>query len=86
MPERVFAVLPVERKPIAVDFGSLALVNMLAKEVRRTAEDGALTFTVSEMLPDLGEMWLPDHAGRRYASEFRLVAVDGRAGDSPRAP
>jgi hypothetical protein len=76
MPERVFAVLPVERKPIGVDFRSLALVNMLAKEVRRTAEQGALTFTVSEMLPDLGEMWLPDRAGRKYASEFRLVAVD----------
>jgi hypothetical protein len=87
MPERVFAVLPVERKPIAVDFGSLALVNILAKEVRRTAEAGAPAFeagtpafSVSEMLPDLGAMWLPDHAGRRYASEFRLVAVDESAG------
>jgi hypothetical protein len=79
MPERVFAVLPVERKPMAVDFGSLALVNILAKEVRRTAEAGAPTFSVSEMLPDLGEMWLPDRAGRTYASEFRLVAVDGTA-------
>jgi hypothetical protein len=78
LPERVFAVLPVERKPIGVDFGSLALVNMLAKEVRRTAEAGAPTFTVSEMLPDLDRMWLPDRDGRRYASEFRLVAVDGR--------
>jgi hypothetical protein len=78
LPERVFAVLPVERKPIAVDFGSLALVNMLAKEVRRTAESGAPTFSVSEMLPDLGQMWLLDRAGRKYASEFRLVAVDGR--------
>jgi hypothetical protein len=79
MPERIFAVLPVERKPIAVDFSSLALVNMLAKDVRRTAEQGALTFTVSEMLPDLGELWLPDRAGRKYASEFRLVAVDSTA-------
>ena len=76
LPERVFAVLPVERKPIGTDFTSLALVNILAKEVRRTAEAGALSFTVSEMLPDLGEMWLPDRAGRRFASEFRLVAVD----------
>ena len=78
LPERVFAVLPVERKPIAVDFGSLALVNILAKDIRRTAEAGAPTFTVSEMLPDLGQLWLPDRDGRKYASEFRLVAVDGK--------
>jgi hypothetical protein len=79
LPERIFAVLPIERKPIAVDFASLALVNILAKEVRRTAEAGALTFSATEMLPDLGEMWLADRAGQRYASEFRLVAVDGSA-------
>jgi hypothetical protein len=78
LPERVFAVLPVERKPIGVDFASLPLVNMLAKEVRRTAEAGAPSFTVSEMLPDVGQLWLPDRGSRRYASEFRLVAVDGQ--------
>lgn len=75
LPERVFAVLPVERKPVGVDFTSLALVNILGKEIRRTAEAGASAFSVSEMLPDLPQMWLPDRAGRRYASEFRLVAV-----------
>jgi hypothetical protein len=79
LPERVFAVLPVERKPIAVAFTSLALVNILAKEVRRTAEAGAPAFSVSEMLPDLDQMWLPDQADRRYASEFRLVTVDESA-------
>lgn len=75
LPERVFAVLPVERKPVGVDFTSLALVNILGKEIRRTAEAGAPAFSVSEMLPDLGQMWLPDRAGRRYACEFRMVAV-----------
>jgi hypothetical protein len=79
LPERVFCVLPVERKPIGVDFTSLALVNIAAKEIRRTAEAGAPTFTVSEMLPDLDGLWLPDRAGRRYTSEFRLVAVDESA-------
>ena len=78
LPERVFAVLPVERKPIGVDFTSLPLVNILAKEVRRTAEAGEQSFSVTEMLPDLGEMWLPDQAGQRYASEFRLVAFDAQ--------
>jgi hypothetical protein len=79
LPERVFTVLPVERKPIAVDFTSLALVNILAKEVRRTVETDAAAFTVSEMLPDLGELWLPDRAGRRYTAELRCVAVDESA-------
>jgi hypothetical protein len=79
LPERAFVVLPVERKPIAVDFASLTLVNILAKEVRRTAEAGALTFSLTEMLPDLAQLWLPDRAGQRYASEFRLVAFDGAA-------
>jgi hypothetical protein len=79
LPERVFAALPVERKPVGVDFTSLALVNILGKEIRRTAEAGAPTFSVSEMLPDLAEMWLPDRAGQRYASEFRLVAFDEAA-------
>jgi hypothetical protein len=60
-------------------------VNILAKEIRRTAEAGASTFTVSEMLPGLGELWLPDAAGQRYTSEFRLVAVDARANASPAA-
>ena len=74
LPERVFAVLPVERKPIGVDFTSLALVNILGKEIRRTVQAGAPSFSVSEMLPDLTQLWLADRAGQRYACEFRLVA------------
>jgi cytochrome P450 len=31
--------------------------------LRRTAEAGALAFSVSEMLPDLDELWLPDRPG-----------------------
>ena len=81
LPERVFAVLPVERKPIGVDFTSIPLVNILAKEIRRTAEAGEPSFSVSEMLPDLGELWLPDAGDQRYASEFRLVAFDKAAAE-----
>jgi hypothetical protein len=79
LPERIFAVLPVERKPIGVDFASLPLVNILAKEIRRTAEAGEPTFAATEMLPDLRDLWLPDRAGQRYAAEFRLVAFDESA-------
>lgn len=31
--------------------------------------------SVTEMLPNLNQMWLPDTEDRRYTSEFRLVAV-----------
>ena len=30
------------------------------------------------MLPGPEELWLGDDAGRRYTSEFRIVAVDPR--------
>jgi hypothetical protein len=80
LPERVFAVLPAERKPLAADFTSLPLVNILAKEIRRTTTETTVPdFTLTEMLPDLPQMWLPDNAGQTYACEFRLVAVDGHA-------
>jgi hypothetical protein len=75
LPERAFYAVPVEEKPSFVDFTSLPLVNLLAKAIRRTTEvEGALTLT--EMLPDLSQLWLPDHDGARYTSEFRMCVVD----------
>lgn len=78
LPERGFVSVPVEDKPTAIDFGSLALVNLLTKLIRRTAEaDPDATVRITEMLPDLGQLWLPDADGERYSCEFRMVAVDG---------
>ncbi|MCH0570792.1 lantibiotic dehydratase [Streptomyces sp. MUM 136J] len=82
LPERGFYRVPVERKPMAVDFRSLALVNLLAKSVRRTAETGGGGFTLSEMLPDTDRLWLRDRAGERYTAELRIVAVNA----TPRRP
>jgi hypothetical protein len=79
IPERGFFRVPVERKPMAVDFRSLPMVNLLCKSVRRTAEAGSGTFTVTEMLPDLDELWLRDGGGGPYTAELRLVAVDQAA-------
>ena len=80
LPERAFVSVPVEDKPTALDFGSLALVNLLAKLIRRTAEaDPAGSVRITEMLPDLDQLWLPDADGERYSCEFRMVAVDGEA-------
>lgn len=75
LPERGFYRVPVERKPMAVDFRSLPMVNLLAKSVRRTAEQPGTTFTLTEMLPDIEALWLADSAGARYTAELRFVAV-----------
>lgn len=82
LPERVFYRVPTEGKPIAADFRSIVLVNLFAKLVRQTREAGFATYSVSEMLPDIGQLWLPDSAGRRYSSELRFVAVDGEHGQA----
>ncbi len=77
LPERVFYRVPVELKPTAADFRSLVLVNLFAKYIRQTRAAGHAEYTVTEMLPDLGQLWLADRAGRRYSSELRFVAYDG---------
>lgn len=77
LPERVFFRVPVEGKPKAASFRSIALVNILAKLVRQTMEAGFEEYDVSEMLPDVDQLWLSDSAGRRYSSELRFVALDG---------
>ncbi len=77
LPERVFYRVPVEQKPTAVDFSSIVLVNLFAKHIRQTQAAGHTQFTVTEMLPDLDQLWLTDREGRRYSSELRFVAYDG---------
>ncbi|HEX6287624.1 MAG TPA: lantibiotic dehydratase [Herpetosiphonaceae bacterium] len=78
LPRQVFVKASIERKPFYVDFDSPILVNILAKAVRRTMEQGGPTasITITEMLPTLSQLWLPDAEGRRYTSELRIVAVD----------
>jgi len=77
MPRLVFARTWRGTKPFLVDFDSLLSVEVLARAVRQTAAAAPEeVVTVSEMLPTPDQMWLADAAGRRYASELRLVAVD----------
>lgn len=78
LPRFAFAKLPVEVKPIYVDFDSLIYVEMLTKLIRRTlASDHAdEPITVTEMLPRPDELWLRDHEGHQYTSELRIVAHD----------
>jgi hypothetical protein len=83
LPERVFYRVPVELKPTAADFRSIVLVNLLARHIRQTRAAGHAEFTVTEMLPDLDQLWLTDRQGRRYSSELRIIAYDNTTQDHP---
>jgi hypothetical protein len=83
LPERVFYRVPVELKPAAADFRSIVLVNLLAKHIRQTRAAGHTQYTVTEMLPDLGQLWLTDHHGQHYSSELRFIAYDNTTEDHP---
>ena len=75
LPERAFASVPAEGKPIAVDFRSPPLVGVFAGMVQRAARHGG-GFTLTEMLPDTDQLWLRDAAGDRYTAELKFVAVN----------
>jgi len=85
IPRYVFVKSDLEEKPAYVDFTSPIYVNVLAKMVRRTIADERLpdkTITVVEMLPAHDGLWLADHEGNRYTSEFRFTWVDDRRLDN----
>jgi Lantibiotic dehydratase, N terminus len=83
LPERVFVKPDTELKPFYVDLTSPAYVNVLSKSLHtaRAEADGPAGLTVSEMLPAAEHAWVPDGAGRRYASELRLQVVDPEPAD-----
>jgi hypothetical protein len=56
---------------------------LLAKHIRQTQAAGLAEFTVTEMLPDLDQLWLTDREGRRYSSELRIIAYDNMTEDLP---
>ena len=78
MPRQVFCKVPVEMKPVYLDFNSATYVRLLAKLIRRSVEEDGegARVTVTEMLPGIEEVWLPDSEGNHYTSEFRFVALD----------
>jgi hypothetical protein len=79
LPRFIFVKAPIELKPCFIDLDSPVYVDMLAKLTRQTAEsDPRSTIRISEMLPGLEDIWFPDAEGNRYASELRMVLVDGK--------
>ncbi|MEU3522009.1 lantibiotic dehydratase [Streptomyces sp. NPDC006654] len=75
LPERVFYRVPQELKPMAGDFGSLALVDLMARTLRAVPEGPDAAVTLTEMHPGPDRLWLPDASGARYTSELRFVAT-----------
>ncbi len=84
LPRFVYVKSPIEVKPVYVDLASPLFVDILAKIVRRTKETagGDTPLGITEMLPRLDQLWLPDGAGQFYTSELRITAVD-QAGREP---
>lgn len=81
IPRQVFVKSNAEVKPVYVDFTSPIYINSLAKMVRRMNADEReqdKTITVVEMLPAHDDLWLADHEGNKYTSEFRFTWVDDR--------
>jgi hypothetical protein len=81
IPRHVFVMVPGEPKPVYVDFRAPALLDNLARLIRRAATDEAAEISVTEMLPAPGQLWLADSAGGHYAAELRFVAVDQQPQD-----
>ena len=85
IPRYVFVKSNAAERPVYIDLTSPIYVNVLAKMVRQTNADERLpdkTITVVEMLPAHDDLWLTDHEGNRYTSEFRFTWVDDRRLDN----
>jgi hypothetical protein len=78
LPSRMFVKVPVEAKPFYLSLESPVYVNILTRMVRRTLESEGEQANVKlvEMVPEVGQAWLPDSKGNRYTSELRFIAFD----------
>jgi hypothetical protein len=78
LPNRIFAKVGTEIKPVYVDLTSPTYVTVLCMAIRGGMRDGGpgTAVTISEMLPTPEQAWVPDAVGNRYSSELRLLVVD----------
>jgi hypothetical protein len=77
LPERVFIKIATETKPVYVDFRAPRYVSSFCAMARAAGADVPLTIT--EMLPEPEQAWVPDAQGRRYFSELRVQVRDPEA-------
>jgi hypothetical protein len=80
LPERVFAKIATEVKPVYLDLTSPRYVSAFATMLRTAADTHGpgTPVILSELLPGPELAWLPDAQGRRYNSELRIQIVDPR--------
>ena len=78
IPRFVFLKVPLEMKPMFVDFESVIYVNLLARMIRKTAESemAGEMIGLTEMLPSVEQSWLHDTQQRKYCCELRMVGLD----------
>jgi Lantibiotic dehydratase, N terminus len=79
IPRFVFVKIPLERQPSYLDFDSPIFVDIFARLVRRAFDDRQVNtghVEISEMLPAMDQLWLPDAQDQRYTSELRCIALD----------
>jgi Lantibiotic dehydratase, N terminus len=78
LPRFIFFKVPVETKPVYLDFESPLSVDLFSRLVRKTMklDTTAAWVEISEMLPTPNQAWLLDIDNNRYTSELRMVAVD----------
>ncbi|WP_307796437.1 lantibiotic dehydratase [Actinomadura barringtoniae] len=78
LPDRVFAKVGTEIKPVYVDFTGPRYVSAFATMLRSahatSGDDVPVVF--SELLPGPQDAWLADAKGRRYFSELRIQICD----------
>lgn len=78
LPEKVFARVSTEIKPVYVDFTSPRYVSAFCTMLRSAQASGGddVRVVFTELLPGPDEAWVPDGEGRRYFSELRLQLRD----------
>ncbi|MEU5538483.1 lantibiotic dehydratase [Streptomyces sp. NPDC020362] len=80
LPERCFVKIATEAKPLYVDFTSPLYVSALCASLRAALkrQNGDVALTVTEMLPDPAEAWVPGPDGEGYFGELRFHITDPR--------
>jgi hypothetical protein len=81
LPEKVFAKISTEIKPVYLDLTSPRYVSAFATMLRHAREKagGDAGVVMTELLPGPDQAWLPDGDGQRYFSELRVHMVDPAA-------
>jgi Lantibiotic dehydratase, N terminus len=78
LPEKVFAKISTEVKPVYLDLTSPRYVSAFATMLRSAREKagGDAGVVMTELLPGPDQAWLPDAEGQRYFSELRVHMLD----------